>query len=538
MAHSAGMAHILGAGPGSALFLTVAGQALLSTADVVIYDALIDPDLLRLTPKPCIHLDVGKRGQEPSTPQTDINQLLIHYCQQGKRVIRLKSGDPALFGRVASEVQALKAAHCEVTVWPGLSSALAAPLLSGIPLTDASLSNSVTIVSAHDSDRLDWELLARSESLVVLMGGRSLSTLVSALQHWGKSPETPIAVIRWGGWTQQQVWTATLDTILETVAQERLSPAVIVVGAVVALRETLGVSRFPEGFVEGLESLGHPASSAASWPCSTRQSLPLAGRTVLVTRAANQAAHFRRGLEDQGATVLEMAALEIVPPSSWDALDTQIGLLPTFDWIILTSANGVQYCMERLLAQGRDARALAGVKIAVVGRKTAEYLKQWGIVPDYIPPNFIADELVAHFPAKPRSGLRCLFPRVESGGREVLVQELMAQGMEVVEVPAYQSQCPAVAEPEILAAIANQTVDVITFASSKTVNYFWQILERAPVPPPLTSWQEALKPAKIASIGPQTSLICQQRFGRVDLEAQEYTLDGLTQAIVEVYRVD
>jgi uroporphyrinogen III methyltransferase / synthase len=203
----------------------------------------------------------------------------------------------------------------------------------------------------------------------------------------------------------------------------------------------------------------------------------------------------------------------------------------------LTSANGVQYCMERLLAQGKDARALAGVKIAVVGRKTAASLKQWGLVPDFIPPHYIADDLVAHFPnPEGLNGLRCLFPRVESGGREVLVQELTAKGANVVEVPAYQSQCPQVADPEVLKAIATQAIDAITFASSKTVDHFWQILERSPVPEPgLTDWQSMLKGVKIASIGPQTSQACAQRFGRVDIEAREYTLEGLTQSLIEAY---
>jgi uroporphyrinogen III methyltransferase / synthase len=532
MADPRGKVHILGAGPGSALFLTVSGQTLLSTADVVIYDALIDPTLLSLTPKNCIHLEVGKRGQEPSVAQSEINQLLIHHCQQGKQVVRLKSGDPALFGRIASEVLALKASHCEVVVWPGLSSALAAPLLAGIPLTDPELSGSVMIATAHAPDSLDWSFLAQSESLVILMGGRSLPTLVEQLQQHGKPADTPIAIIRWGGWPQQQVWIGTLETILPKVEEERLSPTVIVVGLVVKLRATLGLPNFPNKFMEPPETTRF----------SAQQNLPLAGRTILVTRSAAQASDFRQGLEAQGATVLEMAALEIVPPSSWEPLDQAIAQFSTFDWLILTSANGVQYCMERLLAQGKDARALAEVKIAVVGRKTAASLKQWGLIPNFIPPNYIADDLVTHFPEPERlKGLRCLFPRVESGGREVLVQELTAQGVDVVEVPAYQSQCPSIADPEILKAIASQRIDVITFASSKTVDHFWQILERSPLPSPIfssepTDWPSLLRAIKIASIGPQTSQTCAQRFGRVDIEAREYTLEGLTQSIVEAYR--
>jgi uroporphyrinogen III methyltransferase / synthase len=529
MAQTKGKVYILGAGLGAVDFLTVAGQTILSTAEVLIYDALIDPKLLTLTPKTCIHLWVGKRGQQVSTPQPEINQLLVKYCQQGKRVVRLKSGDPAIFGRVASEVRALQAANCACEVWPGLSCAIAAPTLAGIPLTDPVLSRSVTIVSAHDSSALDWELMVRSESLVILMGGRSLPTLVESLQAHGKSAHTPIAIIKWGGWPQQQVWVGTLDTILHQAQGEQLSPTVMVIGAVVQLRETLAFSPV-------LASMPNvPHTPMTELPTDVQWPAPLAGLTILVTRSAEQAPAFRQSLEAQGATVLEMSALEIGPPSSWDALDRAIAQLDTFDWLFLTSANGVDYFFERLLAQGKDARALAGIKIAVVGRKTAASLKARGLTPDFMPPNYIADALVEHFPERSQlSQQRCLFPRVESGGREVLVQQLTAQGATVVEVPAYQSRCPTAVDPQILEALRSQSIDVVTFASSKTVEYFWQLIHPS-TPHHLLDWSQCLQPIKLASIGPQTSKTCHAIFGRVDIEAQEYTLDGLLQSIVQTY---
>jgi uroporphyrinogen III methyltransferase / synthase len=530
MAQAEGKVYILGAGLGSVEFLTVAGQAILSTAEVLIYDALIDPKLLTLTPKNCIQLWAGKRGQGQSTPQTEINQSLVTYCQQGKRVVRLKSGDPAIFGRVASEVQALQAANCAYEVWPGLSSALAAPILAGIPLTDPVLSRSVTIVSAHDLSALDWELMVRSESLVILMGGRSLSSITQSLQHHGKPADTPIAIIQWGGWSQQKVWIGTLEAIVVQTQGERLSPAVIVIGAVVHLRKTLGI---PNSSV--LLPKAH-SSIMTEFSPDPQSSLPLARLTILVTRSAGQAPDFRQGLEAQGASVLEMAALEIGPPSSWAALDEAIAQLNTFDWLILTSANGVQYFFERLFANGKDARALAGVKIAVVGRKTAISLQEQGLIPDFIPPNYIADALVTHFPDQDHlNKLRCLFPRVESGGREVLVQELTSKGVTVVEVPAYQSQCPAAVDPQILEALQRQAIDVITFASSKTVEHFWQLLQQSSPLPDKADWEQRLKPVKLASIGPQTSKTCHALLNRVDIEAQEYTLEGLIQSIVQAY---
>ncbi|HEY9824836.1 MAG TPA: uroporphyrinogen-III C-methyltransferase [Stenomitos sp.] len=522
-----GKVYILGSGPGSVNFLTVAGEALLSTAEVVIYDALIDTTLLSLTPKTCIHILAGKRGQGPSVSQADINPLLVHYCQQGKRVVRLKSGDPMLFGRSASEVQALQAAGCAFEVWPGLSSALAAPVLAGIPLTDPDLSRSVTILSAHEPSTLNWSVLAQCETLVVLMGGRSLPILTTMLQQHGKAADTPVAVIRWGGWPQQQVWSATLDTIVDQTQGESLSPSVLVIGDVVRLRQTLNLPPLPTVRL----SCTLPSSVAPM----EQSALPLQGRTVLVTRSANQSEDFSRSLKAKGATVLEMAALEIGPPSSWSDLDAALADLSTFDWLILTSANGVQYTLERLQHQGKDARALAGIKIAVVGRKTAATLKQWGLIPDFIPPDYIADALVAHFPEPSLQGIRCLFPRVESGGREVLVQELSAKGATVVEVAAYQSQCPAQLNPQILEALQSQAIDVATFASSKTVQHFAQLLQQGTADLPNFDWRTLLQSVKLASIGPQTSQACGQYLGRVDLEAQEYTLDGLIEAIAQAY---
>ncbi|WP_404790214.1 uroporphyrinogen-III C-methyltransferase [Altericista sp. CCNU0014] len=536
MAQTEGKVYILGAGPGAADFLTVAGQTILSTAEVLIYDALIDPKLLTLAPKTCIHLWAGKRGQEPSTPQPEIDRLLITYCQQGKQVVRLKSGDPALFGRVASEIQALQSANCAYEVWPGLSSALAAPILAGIPLTDPVLSRSVTIASAHEIAAVDWDLMARSESLVILMGGRSLPLLIQSLQEHGKPAHTPIAIVRWGGWPQQEVWVGTLETIVEETRGERLSPAVMVIGEVVRLRETLAIPNFSALVPPSpLATMTEMTMTETHADLQSQQSRPLEGLTILVTRSASQAPAFRQSLEAQGATVLEMAALEIVPPSSWEPLDRAIAQLDTFDWLFLTSANGVQYFFERLLAQGKDARALAGIKIAVVGRKTAAVLKEQGLIPDFIPPHYIADELVAHFPDRDRLGsLRCLFPRVESGGREVLVQQLTAQEATVVEVPAYQSQCPSAIDPQIAVALQQQTVDVITFASSKTVEHFWQLLQQTPHFEP-SGWNPILQSLKVASIGPQTSKTCRALLGKVDIEAREYTLEGLIESVVLTY---
>ncbi len=251
---------------------------------------------------------------------------------------------------------------------------------------------------------------------------------------------------------------------------------------------------------------------------------PLQGQTVLVTRSAGQSDSFRNLLEQAGAAVLEMPTLEIGPPTSWEALDEALAELETFDWLILTSANGVEACTQRLEHLGRTLPD--ALKIAVVGRKTAAVLGEFGRQPDFTPTDFVADALAAEFPADPR-GLRILFPRVESGGREVLVQQLRDRGAEVVEVAAYESRCPKEIPLETLAALKNNRVSAITFASSKTVRHFGQLAREHFGP----DWAAHLSGVAIASIGPQTSEACQDLFGRVDVEAREYTLEGLTEAL-------
>ena len=209
-----GKVYLVGSGPGTVDYLTVKGYRLLTQADVLIYDALVDGELLTIVPDRCLKLNVGKRGGQPSMKQAQIDRLLVDHCQQGKQVIRLKSGDPFIFGRSSSEIQALNAAECLFEVVPGISSALAAPLLAGIPLTDLVLSRCFTVLSAHEPDRLDWQTLAQMETLVILMGGRHLGVIVQQLQKQGRSSQTPIAIIQWAGQPQQQIWVSTLAQIL------------------------------------------------------------------------------------------------------------------------------------------------------------------------------------------------------------------------------------------------------------------------------------------------------------------------------------
>ncbi|MEL7420744.1 MAG: uroporphyrinogen-III C-methyltransferase [Cyanobacteria bacterium J06555_3] len=500
-----GKVYLVGAGVGDRDYLTVKGQELLSSAEVLIYDALVDKSLLKLVPLNCIQVAAGKRGGQTSTPQSEINQLLVKYCLQGKQVVRLKSGDPYVFGRANEEIAALQEANCDFALIPGISSTLAAPLLAGIPLTDKYLSRGYLVLSGHQLESFDWSAIAKIETLVILMGGRTLPQIIENLLANQRPPDEPIAIIRHCGRPQQQIFWGTLTDIVEQTQGIQLSPAVIVIGKVVQLSNQNPLPR----------------------------SLPLLNKTVLVTRAAEQSSKFATLLQQQGATVVEMPALVITPPSDWTALDRAIADLEQFDWLILTSANGVNYFCDRLYQLGYDLRALGKTKIAVVGRKTAGALAQRKLNADFIPPNYVADSLVEHFPVA-LTGQKILFPRVESGGRAVLMQELSSQGAEVVEVAAYQSTCPPQIDQLAWQSLIQRQIDIITFASSKTVKNFARLLQQQPeLSEAEDNYHNLLKDVCLASIGPQTSKTCGDLFGRVDLEASEYTLEGLIMAICD-----
>jgi len=491
-----GKVYIVGAGVGSEAYLSVKAKRTIAVAEILIYDALVDDRLLKLAPDNCLKIDVGKRGGGQNTPQEKINQLLVAYCLQGKRVIRLKSGDPLIFGRSRQEVVALKKAGCNFELIPGISSALAAPLLTGIPLTDKNLSSCFAVLSGHQPESLNWQALVKIDTLVILMGTRNLSKIVEKLKLNGRSPSTPVAIIRNCDRADREVFFGTLTDIVDLTAKIALSPAVIVIGEVVNLQEDF------------------------------QMNLPLTGKTILVTRSAGQSAKFSELLASVGAKVVEMPALVITPPTSWENLDRAIANLSSFDWLILTSANAVEYFCDRLFNKGKDTRSLAGIKIAVVGKKTAASLQKYGLKPDFIPPNFVADSLVEHFPGRLKEQ-KILFPRVETGGREVLVRELTNAGAIVSEVAAYESKCPDRIAEDVKEALETGRIDIVTFASSKTVQNFATLINN------IANSQSLLENISIASIGPQTSQKCRQIFGRVDLEAKEYTLEGLTEVIVD-----
>jgi uroporphyrinogen III methyltransferase / synthase len=490
----------IGAGPGGLNYWTERGLELLRGAEVILYDDLMEVDWHKFIAREALLVPVGKRGGKEAVTQQEINQLLIEYAQKSYKVVRLKAGSPWLFGRLAEELDALLAAGLSFEVVPGISSSLEALGFAGIPLTTKKESRCFGVFSGHDLDLIPWSGMAQLDTLVILMGTRNLPTIAQRLVQYGKAATTPLAAIQWGGTSRQKVQTTTLGAILQ--GEKVLdSPATLVIGSVVEARKQY------QWFDQG----------------------PLFGQQVLVTRAVTgEKDSLTQALRSYGALVLEMPVLEISAPSSWEVLDQAIQDLKSFHWLILTSAQGVHYFFERLQAAGLDSRALGGVHIAVVGQKTADSLQRKGIMPDFIPQAFVADALLQEFPNRELlTDQKILFPRVESGGREVLTEGLRAMGAEVVEAPAYQSRCPEKVAPEIIQELSAGRVQAVTFTSSKTVRHFFHLCTQAGLDPALS-----LQSVTIASIGPQTSKTCQELLGRVDVEANPYTMEALAHALV------
>jgi len=477
----------VGAGPGDPGLLTRRGAEVLAAAEVVVHDRLANPVLLELAPASAERISVGKAPGRVELDQEAINALLVEHGAAGRRVVRLKGGDPFVFGRGGEEAEALAAAGVAFEVVPGVSSAIAAPAYAGIPVTHRGLSTHVTIVTGHEDPAkgradVDWDALGRAGgTLVILMGAARVADLASRLVAAGRAPDTPVAAIRNGTRPDQRTVRATLATIGDADVR---APSAIVVGEVAALD--------------------------LSW----FEARPLFGRKVVVTRAREQASELRRRLEALGAEVLELPSIRIEP------LDVARPDLTRYKWLVCTSANGVTALFERGLAPyGLDARALGAVRVGAIGPGTARAFAERGITPDLVPERFVAESLLEAFPAPEAPGDRVLLARAEVA-RDVLPEGLEARGYAVDVLPVYRT-VTAEPDPADLAAVREGAIDVITFTSSSTVTGFCDVVGALPDPQPT-----------VVSIGPVTSKTARDHGLRVDAEAAVHTIDGLVAALL------
>jgi len=494
-----GKVYIIGAGPGDAGLITLKGIECLREADVVVYDYLVSKDLLKYARADARFIYAGKQGGAHTLSQWQINDLLVKEAKSGNTVVRLKGGDPFIFGRGGEEAEKLAANKIPFEIVPGVTSAIAVPAYAGIPLTHRGLTSTVAFVTGHEDPTkeksdIDWQALARIGTLVFLMGVKNIENIVKELKDNGRSPKTPAALIRWGTTPRQEILAGTLANIA-TLARERkfAPPAILVVGEVVDLRNTL------------------------KW----FDQKPLFGKGVVITRPEKQADDLAKLLIKEGANPIHFPTIKIVPPPDWRELDAAIKKLENYDWQIFTSANGVAFFFERLLAKKKDIRDLKGVKICCIGPATAQQVQSRGIRVDLVPEKFISEGILESFSGANLKGKKILLARAAEA-RDVLPKGLKKLGAIVDVTTAYQTVNSGKKKNELEKLFKENQVDIITFTSSSTVNNFVKIMG---------SGFKLPKGVKIACIGPVTDAAAKKAGFSVDIHQEEYTMEGLVDAL-------
>jgi uroporphyrinogen III methyltransferase/synthase len=499
-----GKVYLVGAGPGDPELITLKGLECIKNADVIIYDYLASPRLLKHARKDAEIIYVGKKGGDHTLSQDGINSLIAEKAQQGFTVTRLKGGDPFIFGRGGEEAEVLIDARIPFEIIPGVTSAVAAPAYAGIPLTHRKFTATVAFVTGHEDptkgeSNVDWGALAKGiGTIVFLMGVKNLPHITERLLHHGMAPDTPVALVRWGTTPKQTTVSGTLDTIVQrTQAAGLKPPAIIVVGHVVKLREKM------------------------QW-FETR---PLMGQSIVITRAREQASDLVKRLSDLGAECLECPTIKVSPPEDLKPLDRALENLSSYDWLIFTSVNGVNFFFERLFQKNKDVRALKDIRTAVIGPATEKRLFDFGLKSDIVPESYRAESVVKAFAGKDVLGKKILLPRAEEA-RPVLPVELKKMGAVVDEVTTYRTHAVKDNAEILWARLEERSVNMITFTSSSTVKNFRALF-------PGENLEDLLEGVTIASIGPVTADTARDLGFNVHIVAESYTIPGLCQAILK-----
>lgn len=492
-----GKVYLVGAGPGDPKLITVRGLELLSRAEVIVNDRLASPRLLKHVRPDAEIVYAGKASRDHKLTQDEIIEVIIDRALKGKTVVRLKGGDPFVFGRGGEEAIALREAGIEFEVVPGVTSAVAAPAYAGIPVTHRHEAVSLGIITGHEAagkvgSEVRWEKIATGlDTLVFLMGVENLPAIVERLIENGRSADTPVALVRWGTHPSQQTLTGTLADIVRKVEETRFTaPAVTVVGNVVKLRD------------------------AISW----FENRPLFGKRIIVTRAEHQASALTQPLEELGARVDEFPVIRFAPVADDSVVRDAISRLPEFDWILFTSANGVEWFVKHLLESDRDIRAMGNAKLGAIGPKTAAAVRELKLAVDFVPSTYVAESVMEGFPEDP-TGKRILIPRALEA-REELPEGLRGRGAEVCVAPVYETVVDDSGEHDLRQAL-EEGVDIITFTSASTVHSFFELIGDMVVPASVI----------IACIGPITAEAAQSRGLTPAVISQEYTIEGLVKSI-------
>jgi len=506
-----GKVYLVGAGPGDPGLITLRGKYLLERAEVVVYDYLANKKLLAYVPDTADFIYAGKKGGGlHAFTQEGINQLLVEHASAGKKVVRLKGGDPFIFGRGAEEIEELVKADIDFEVVPGVTSATAAATYAGIPITHRDYTASVAFVTGHEApgkkeSNIAWDKLATGAgTIVIYMGIKNLPIITRKLMDNGRASDTPVAVVRWASTPIQHSVVGTLETITEVVEQAGIRPpALVIVGEVVKLRKTI------------------------DW-FETR---PLFGRRIVVTRTRDQASELVAKLEEHGAECLEYSTIHIEPVDDYQLLDQALQAMHTYDWVLFTSLNAIIYFFKRLDEHGLDSRILASCTVGAVGRATAEALLDHGIRADLIPEKFTGQSLAESLIAAGVQEKNILLPRALRA-METLPEMLGDAGAAVTVAPVYQNRPPVGRKEELRQELEQGEIDLLTFTSSSTVTNFLTMVDAADA----TELKKLLQNVKIATIGPITSETAKSSGLRVDIQPDKYTISDMVQAIVKHYQ--
>lgn len=506
MAENTGVVYLIGAGPGDVGLFTLRGKQLLEQADVVVYDYLANPKLLSFCER-AEKIYVGKKSTQHTMTQDEITQLLVDLGSQGKRVARLKGGDPYIFGRGGEEAAALKSAGIRFEVVPGITAAVAAANYAGIPITHRDFNSGFTLLTGHEKedDRgevagaasdLDYEVLAKLPCIAFYMGVRSLPSICRRLIEKGLDPETPAATIQWGTTPRQRSVDATVATLAQEVARARISsPAITIIGKVVALRHTL------------------------NW----FERRPLFGQTIVVTRTRQQASELSEQLEELGARVIEAPTIELKPAADPGEIDRAIRNVASYDWIVFTSANGVRFTRQRLNELNLDVRIFGSAKIAAIGESTAAAVREsLALRVDLSPERSVAEALSDALAERNElAGKKFLLLRADIA-RPILRERIVAAGGTADDIAIYQTVTAKSLPTEVLDALRNKEVNWITFASSSAVRNLVTLLGDE---------ANLLRSIQRASIGPITTATMNEVQLPPTIEAKEFTIDGLVAAL-------
>jgi len=505
MKSTGGIVYLVGAGPGDPGLLTLKGQKCLASADVVVYDSLVNPVILRETRPGADLIYVGKRAKSHLMEQEAINALLVEKGKAGLNVVRLKGGDPFLFARGGEEAEALADAGVAFEIVPGVPSPTAALAYAGIPLTHRKFTSSLAIVTAHEAiDKpmwpVDWQKLATSAGTIVfLMCWGKIKEITANLIKHGRSPETPSAVIQWGTRPEQRTVVGTLADITGKMeAASLIPPAVMVVGEVVRLRSKL------------------------NW----YEMKPLFGHRIVVTRTRKQASELSDLIEFFGGEALSVPTIDINAPPEPEAFKNALKELSSYDWVVFTSVNAVDSVFDSLAEIGMDARSFHGVKLCAIGPATAERLRSFKLLVDLIPKGYKSESIIEEFEKLGEiKGLRVLLPRADIAP-PLLPDGLSSMGAEPVEVVAYRTVIADPPSQNTLQRLLNGEASFVTFTSSSTVENFVQLLGQENLARLPTS-------LRFASIGPSTSATARKHGLELSVEADEHTIPGLVESLID-----